>query len=109
MGMDVIYADGSVSTFHEGGAFHEGSGITRLRLITAKQALEIHLKYEGRMALTRNGHIGAVVNVIEPLSGKKFTTPSGKVTMKVARSALGECLRMLHDLEASAVILETEE
>jgi hypothetical protein len=107
---EVIYADGSMSTFDgHGGSFHEGTGITRLRLLTAKQALEVYLKWEGKMQLTRDGHRAAVINIIEPLSGKQFTTASGKVTMAVCRKALEECKRMLADLEGAAVIVETEE
>lgn len=109
MGMDVIYADGSVSTFHDGGgSFHEGSGITRLRLLSARSALATYIKWEGQMQLTRNGHRMAVINVIEPLSGKTFSTPSGKVTMKSCRLALVECERLLAELEGNAVILEVE-
>jgi hypothetical protein len=109
MGQDVIYKDGSVSTFHEGGgSFHEGTGITRLRLISARSALSIYLKYEGRMQVTRNGHRMAVINVIEPLSGKTFSTPSGKVTMKSCREALVECERMLAEIEDNAVVCEVE-
>ena len=109
MGMDVIYADGSVSTFHaDGGSFHEGSGITRLRLITARSALKVYLKSDGQWQLTRDGHRHAVLNVIEPLSGKKFSTPSGKVTQKSCRLALMEADRLLAKLEGNAVILEVE-
>lgn len=109
MGMDVIYADGSVSTFHEdGGSFHEGSGITRLRLITARSALKVYLKSDGQWQLTRDGHRHAVLNIIEPLSGKMFATPTGKVTKASCRKALVECERLLAELEGNAVILEVE-
>lgn len=109
MTTEVIYPDGSMSTFHEGGgATHEGMGITRLRLISARSALEVYLKYDGRMQLTRDGHRAAVLNVIEPLSGKQFSTPSGKVTKKSCREALAECERLLADLENSAVVFEAE-
>lgn len=107
--MEVIYPDGSMSVFREGGgAHHEGMGITRLRLISAKQALEVYLKYDGRMQLTRDGHRLSVINVIEPLSGKRFTTPSGKVTKASCRKALAECIKMLNDLESSAVVYTEE-
>ena len=110
MEMEVIYPDGSMSTFHDGGgSMHEGMGITRLRLITARSALQTYIKWEGRMQLTRDGHRAAVINVIEPLSGKRFTTPSGKVTMKSCREALAECERLLSDLENSAVVYVEEE
>lgn len=105
---EVIWPDGSMSTFHaEGGAFHEGMGITRLRLISARSALEVYLKYDGRMQLTRNGHRAAVINVIEPLSGKQFSTASGRVTKKSCREALAECERLIAALEASAVVYES--
>lgn len=105
---EVIYADGSRSEFREGGgATHDGgTAIDRLRLISARSALQIYLKYGGRMQLTRDGHRLAVINVIEPLSGKRFTTASGKVTMKSCREALAECERMIADLETAAVVWE---
>lgn len=108
MATEVLYEDGSRSEFAEWGAMHEGgAAINRLRLISARSALTIYLKYEGRMQLTANGHRGAVINVIEPLSGKKFTTPSGKVTMKSCREALVECESLIAALESAAVVLDT--
>ena len=107
MTQEVIYSDGSMSTFHDGGgALHEGMGITRLRLISARSALEIYLKYDGRMQLTRNGHRMAVINVIEPLSGKQFSTPTGKVTKAGCRKALAECERLIAEIENNAVVYD---
>ena len=105
MTTEVIYADSSTSTFHgEGGSSHEGEfAIARLQLLSAKSALEIYLKFDGRMQLTANGHRLAVINVIEPLSGKTFSTPSGKVTKKSCREALECCGELLWAIEHGAV------
>lgn len=105
---EVIYSDGSRSEFRDGGgATHDGvTAIDRLRLISARSALQIYLKYDGRMQLTANGHRMAVINVIEPLSGKRFSTPSGKVTMKSVREALAECERLIAQIEHDAVVWE---
>lgn len=107
---EVIYADSSTSTFYgNGGASHEGDlAIARLQLITAKHALEIYLKYDGKFQLTRDGHRLAVVNVIEPMSGETFTTPSGKVTKKSCREALEWCKDMIYAIEHGAVVLEED-
>lgn len=110
MTTEVIYSDTSTSTFHAGGgSSHEGDlAIARLQLITAKQALEIYLKYKGQMQLTRDGHLLAVINVIEPMSGQRFTTPSGKVTMKSCRKALEWCREMIWAIENGAVVFEED-
>lgn len=110
MTTEVIYSDTSTSTWHEGGgSSHERAlAIARLQLITAKHALEIYIKYDGKMQLTRDGHRLAVINVIEPLSGQKFTTPSGKVTMKSCREALEWCREMIWAIENDAVIFEED-
>lgn len=110
MGTDALFPDGSVATFNDGGgSFHDGGmAMDRLRLITARSALQTYIKWEGRMQLTRDGHRAAVLNVIEPLSGKQFSTRTGKVTMKSCREALAECEAMLAAIEASAVVLETD-
>jgi hypothetical protein len=108
--MEVIYADSSTSTFHEGGgAFHDGpTAIARLQLITARSALSLYLKTNGAVQLTANGHRMAVINVIEPLSGKQFSTASGKVTMKSCREAWAECERLIADIESGAVVYEED-
>lgn len=106
---EAIYPDGTMSTFSEGGgSFHEGMGIQRLRLITARQCLSTYIKFDGKMELTRNGHKLAVVNVIEPLSGKKFTSPTGRLSFAGCRKALAECERLIADLEDSAVVWTEE-
>jgi hypothetical protein len=106
--MEVIYADGSRSEFREGGgASHDGGlAIARLQLLTAKTALEVYLKYDGRMQLTRDGHRLAVINVIEPMSGQKFSSRTGRVTKKSCREALEACYAMLHAIETGAVVWE---
>lgn len=110
MTTEVIYADSSTSTFHAGGgSSHEGDlAIARLQLITAKHALEMYIKYNGEFQLTRDGHRAAVINVIEPMSGQKFTTRSGKVTMKSCREALECCKQMLWAIEHGAVVFEED-
>ena len=104
MTTEVIYADSSTSTFHgEGGSSHEGEfAIARLQLLSAKSALEIYLKFDGRMQLTANGHRLAVIN------GKKFSTPSGKVTKKSCREALECCGELLWAIEHGAVTWEED-
>ncbi len=97
--MEVIYQDGSMSTFDGRGGFHNGGlAIERLRLISAKSALTIYIKYEGKMQLTRNGAQNAIVNVIEPLTGKKY-----KRSMKGKQEALDDCLELLDFLERNTV------
>jgi hypothetical protein len=99
MNTEVIYQDGSMSTFDNRGQFHNGGlAIERLRLITAKSALTIYIKYEGKMQLTRNGAQNAIVNVIEPLTGKKY-----KRSMKGKQEALDDCLELLDFLERNTV------
>ena len=104
--MEVIYADGSTSTFTEGGAFHEGElAMQRLRLLTAKSALEVNI--ERGMELTRDGSWAAVMNVIAPLTGKDYK--SGKrLTVKGKREALADCIELLATLEHEAVIYEDD-
>jgi len=103
--MEVIYKDGSMSEFDERGSFHNGGlAIERLRLITAKSALKIYINTEGKMQLTRNGAQNAIVNVIEPLTGKKY-----KRSMKGKQGALDDCLDLLAKLEHEAVIYGEED
>jgi hypothetical protein len=102
--MEVIYKDGSMSEFDERGAFHNGGlAIERIRLITAKGALEIYIKTEGRMELTRNGARNAIRNVIEPLTGKTY-----KRSMKGKQEALDDCVQLLAMLEYEAVVYEED-
>ena len=103
--MEVIYKDGSMSEFDERGSFHNGGlAIERIRLLTAKSALDIYIKYEGKMQLTRNGAQNAIVNVIEPLTGKKY-----KRSMKGKQEALDDCIELLAKLEHEAVVYEEED
>ena len=105
MKTEVIYEDGSRSEFRDGGAFHDGElAIVRLRLITAKSALSIYIKYEGKMELTRGGAQAAIVNVIEPLTGKKY-----KRSMNGKREALLDCEELLWAIENNAVVWAEEE
>lgn len=109
--IEVIYPDGSRSEMREGGgAVHDGGmAIDRIRLITARQALEVYIRHEGKMQLTRNGHRLAVLNVIEPLSGKTFSSPTGRVSMKNAIAALAECDALLAAIHQASVVWTAEE
>jgi hypothetical protein len=101
MTTEVIYPDGSISEFREGGAtIHSGElAIHRLRLITAKSALGMYVKTDGRMEMTRGGAQMSIENVIAPLTGKKY-----KRSMNGKREALEDCLALLAQLEESAVV-----
>ena len=102
--MEVVYKDGSTSTFNEGRACHAGNlAIERIRLITAKSALEFYLRF-GR-EITRDGSWAAVMNVIAPLTGKDYK--SGKrLTVKGKREALSDCKELIAMLEHEAVVYE---
>ena len=104
--MEVLYADGSRSEFTEGGgSFHEGDlAILRIQLLTAKSALSIYIRTEGAMQLTRNGAQMAIVNVIEPLTGKVY-----KRSMNGKREALADCEALLAEIEGTAVVLEAND
>jgi hypothetical protein len=109
--MEKIYADGSRSEFREGGgASHDGGlAIARFQLLHAKAALEIYLKSDGRMQLTHDGHRLAIINVIEPLSGKTFhsVTKRGlRVSKAQCREALEMCYELIHAVETGAVVWE---
>lgn len=108
MSTEVIYADGSTSTFTEGSSYHAGDlAITRLRLITAQSALEIFLK--NGMELTRDGSWAAVMNVIAPITGKDYTSGvSQRLTKKGKREALADCIALLAQLEHSAVVYKED-
>lgn len=103
MTTEVLYQDGSTSTFNEqGGSFHDGDlAIMRLRLITARNALRINLDHG--MQITRNGWQAAMRNVIEPMTGKTY-----KASRKGKLEALADCESMLQAIELGAVILEDE-
>ncbi len=101
MSTEVVYADGSMSEFHDGGgASHTGYGaIERLRLLTAISALKIYIKYEGQMQLTRNGAQKAIKNVIEPMTGTTY-----KRSMKGKKQALADAEALLAYIEGTAVV-----
>lgn len=105
MKTEVIYPDGSTSTFEGGGSFHDGYlAIERLRLITAKHALQMFLNTG--MELTYQGSKLAAINVVGPIMGKDYTTPSGRLTKKGKREALEDCIYLLSLLEQSVVVWE---
>lgn len=94
METEVIYADGSLSTFTvDGGSFHDGHlAIERLRLIAARRAIKMYV--ETGMQLTRNGWQSAIQNVVEPLTGKTYK-----------RSKQGR-IAALHDIEHLLWLIE---
>lgn len=101
--MEVLYSDGSLSEFHEGGgSSHTGYGaIERLRLLTAISALRIYIKHDGQFQLTANGAQNAIRNVIEPLTGTKY-----KRSMNGKKQALADAEALLAYIEGTAVVLE---
>lgn len=97
---EVVYSDGSRSEFSANHTLHEGDmAIIRLRLLTAKSALEVYIKFEGRMQLTRNGAQLSIKNVLEPLTGKTY-----KRSMKGKQEALEDCINLIWDIEHDAVV-----
>jgi hypothetical protein len=100
---EAIYADGS---YAQPGLRAGGLAVQSLSLFSAIQALEVYLKWDGRMQLTRNGHRLAVINVIEPMTGKTFSTPTGKVTKAGCRKALDAARNLLAQIDADRVIYE---
>lgn len=105
MKTEVVYPDGSMSTFHaDGGASHDGGlAIDRLRLITAISALSIYIRTGGRMEMRRGGARMAIENVIAPITGKKY-----KRSMNGKAEALADAEYLLTTLEDSAVVYEEE-
>lgn len=103
MAQEVIYTDTSTSTFHNGGgSSHAGAlAITRLRLISARSALQVYIKSDGKMQLTRNGAQLAIKNVIEPLTRKQY-----KRSMKGKQEALEDCEYLIWAIENDAVVYE---
>lgn len=106
MAKEVLYPDGSVSSFYEGGgSVHDGAiAMERLRLITAKSAIQIYLKSGGRVELTHGGTNMAVKNVIEPLTGKTY-----KRSRKGKEEALQDCVDLLNEIERSVVVAEFDD
>ena len=74
MSTEVMFDDGSVAVFSDGGGgFHSGKmAMQRVRLITAQHALKVYIQSQGRFQLTRNGAQLAIKNVIEPLTGVTY-------------------------------------
>lgn len=105
MTTEVLYQDGSTSTFHEGGgSSHDGYlAIERLRLIMARSALRTYIQSGGKWQVTRNGAQMAIANVIEPITGKVY-----KRSMKGKHEALADCEMILDALESGAVIYEED-
>jgi hypothetical protein len=68
------------------------AGINHIRLFVSKQALEIYIKYEGKMELTRNGSRNAVA-IIEEATGKTY-----KRSMKGKREALADARELLGEV-----------
>jgi hypothetical protein len=102
---EVLYADGSQSTFGGGGGMHAGGlAITRIRLITARSALRTYIQSEGKWQLTANGAQLAIKNVIEPLTGNSY-----KRSMKGKQAALDDCEALIWAIENDAVVWEGEE
>jgi hypothetical protein len=106
MSTEIIYQDGSMSEFHDGGgsSHHGDLAIERLRLISAKGALNVYINTQGKMQLTRNGAQNAVKHVIEPLTGKTY-----KRSMKGKQEALNDCIELLQYLENNTVRYTEEE
>lgn len=105
MSMEVVFPDGSMSTFSEnGGSTHDGRlAIDRLRLLYAAQALKIYINSDGRMQITANGAVLAIRNVIEPITGKYY-----KRSMKGKTEALADCLMLIASLEHEAVVYKED-
>lgn len=105
MQTEVVYADGSMSTFHDGGSTHDGMlAIQRLRLLTAHRALSTYIKSNGVFELTRGGANAAIKNVIAPITGKTY-----KRSMKGKQEAMEDCLSLIAQIEQQTVIVDTEE
>lgn len=110
---EAIYSDGS---YAQPGLRAGGLAVRSLALFAACQALDIWVRQadEGkpadrRMQLTRNGHRLAVLNVIEPMTGQTFSSPTGRVSDANARKALAAGKALLAQIEAERVIYVPEE
>ena len=103
MSTEVIYSDGSLSQFADHGAtVHSGAAaIQRIRLIAAASALRVYIESGGKWQMTRNGAQRAIVNVIQPLTGKTY-----KRSMNGKREAFADCQELIYLIERDAVIVE---
>ena len=63
--------------------------MNNIRLFVAKQALEVYIKYDGEMQLTRNGAQNAVL-IVSEMTGKTY-----KRSMGGKHEALADCLVLL--------------
>jgi hypothetical protein len=106
---EALYSDGS---YAQPGVRAGGLAVRSLSLFAACQALEVWLKQadEGKPAkerwqLTRDGHRLAVLNVIEPMTGKQFASPTGRCGDAACRKALAAGRELLAQIDADRVIL----
>jgi hypothetical protein len=67
----------------------QGEIMNNIRLFVAKQALEVYIKYDGEMQLTRNGAQNAVL-IVSEMTGKTY-----KRSMAGKHEALADCLVLL--------------
>jgi hypothetical protein len=106
MSIEVTYEDGSTTHVHgQGGSSHSGEvSVNRVRLICAKQALEVYIKSDGRFQVTANGAQLAIKNVITPITGKSY-----KRSMNGKAEALADCMEIIADIEGNATVREVEE
>lgn len=106
---EAVYSDGS---YAQPGIRVGGLAVNSLVLFSACQALDLWVRQADknipanrRMQMTRNGHRLAVLNVIEPMTGQTFSSPTGRVSDAAARKALAAGRALLAQIEAERVIL----
>ncbi len=105
MSAEVIYTDGSTSTFGGGGSMHAGHvAVNRFSLICAEQALTVYIRSDGKFQVTANGAQKAIANVIAPITGKSY-----KRSMNGKREALADCIAIIEEIENAAVVYVGEE
>jgi len=97
---EVIYTDGSTSTFTKGGGSqHVGRvAVSRFQLMTCKMALECRLNRG--MELTRGGSQSAMY-IIAQATGKTY-----KRSRKGKEEALADVIALIAEIENNAVIYE---
>ena len=66
-----------------------GAGISHIQLFVAKQALEIYIRTDGRMELTRGG-VRSALRIISEITGKTY-----KRSMAGKHEALADCEALL--------------
>ena len=101
---EVIYVDGSTSTFKGGGSFHAGNAaVIRYSLISARMAIRTYIHSKGKFQVTHNGAQNAIKNLIEPMTGKTYNrSMTGKV------EALADCNDLIIAIETGAVVWADE-